>query len=412
MIPVIATGSNVSGMVLYNDNKLKLKSEDKKAQFLGTRNISDESKAGIIKSIVDANSRNTNVKSPNLHISLSFPKEEILTNERMLAIADRYMSDMNYTDQPYAIYRHYDRPHPHIHIVSTQIGVDGKKISDSYLHYRSMTNARKIEKDFNLIPADRIKEKDINCSIKNPINESGLIEYLNASIDKILLQKPTNFKEFDKLLLERKFVRVIEKDGFYFKYIEDGHINNTMKPIVKCNELRENYNQAFLQYQFNIFLNEKNLHKKNIQGKIHAVLRGIDKPIPLQELKLLLLKKGVVLETKHRTTGDQKGLINGLFFKDTKNGIQYTASFLGIKTKDFVNTYILQNDHNLGEDKQKGEEKVNENFAAARFPLPEIDNSITDNINSVLYMLSKHSGSLDTPEQLLNKKRKRKRRKK
>lgn len=37
------------------------------------------------------------------------------------------MEEMGYKDQPYAIYRHFDKEHPHVHIVSSQINSERKK---------------------------------------------------------------------------------------------------------------------------------------------------------------------------------------------------------------------------------------------------------------------------------------------
>ncbi len=57
------------------------------------------------------------------------------------------MKTLGYENQPFAVYRHFDKEHPHIHIVSSQINSDGNKISDSYLYGRkSQRITRELEK--------------------------------------------------------------------------------------------------------------------------------------------------------------------------------------------------------------------------------------------------------------------------
>ena len=45
-----------------------------------------------------------------------------LNKEKLCAIAETYMKAIGFEKQPYLVYRHYDAGHPHIHIVSTNIG--------------------------------------------------------------------------------------------------------------------------------------------------------------------------------------------------------------------------------------------------------------------------------------------------
>jgi hypothetical protein len=60
------------------------------------------------------------------------------------------MEKLGYGDQPYIVYLHEDTGRRHIHIVSTCVREDGTKISDAYIHKRSMAACRELEQKYGL----------------------------------------------------------------------------------------------------------------------------------------------------------------------------------------------------------------------------------------------------------------------
>lgn len=66
---------------------------------------------------------------------------------------------IGFGNQPYLIYQHFDAAHPHIHIVTTSIEADGKRIDLHNLAICKSEPARKsIAKVFNLIVAEDQKK--------------------------------------------------------------------------------------------------------------------------------------------------------------------------------------------------------------------------------------------------------------
>ena len=51
-----------------------------------------------------------------------------LSKEKLKEIANEYMQKIGFGEQPYLLYQHHDAGHPHIHIVTTNIKADGKRI--------------------------------------------------------------------------------------------------------------------------------------------------------------------------------------------------------------------------------------------------------------------------------------------
>lgn len=71
---------------------------------------------------------NVRTKVNSVHISLNFDPSERLSANRLGEIADTYLQKIGFEGQPYLLYPHHDAGHPHVHIVTTNIKADGKRI--------------------------------------------------------------------------------------------------------------------------------------------------------------------------------------------------------------------------------------------------------------------------------------------
>jgi len=86
-----------------------------------------------------------------LHISLNFHPSDNLSNTTMQNITREYMQGMKLSEQPYLAYRHYDSAHPHVHVVTTAIQPDGKKLILQLRHfYQSRQISKELEHRLNL----------------------------------------------------------------------------------------------------------------------------------------------------------------------------------------------------------------------------------------------------------------------
>src|SRR5690606_12495609 len=93
-------------------------------------------------------------KTNSVHISLNFAVGEQIPDSKLVEIADQYLNEIGFQDQPYLLYAHKDAGHPHIHIVTTNIKSTGKRISLHNLGRTKSEEARKaIEIQYGLIPA-------------------------------------------------------------------------------------------------------------------------------------------------------------------------------------------------------------------------------------------------------------------
>lgn len=73
------------------------------------------------------------IKDPVGHISLDFHPDDApkMTDELMTEVAQEYMRQMGLTNTPYIVVRHYDKAHPHCHIVFSRVDYDGKILTQT-----------------------------------------------------------------------------------------------------------------------------------------------------------------------------------------------------------------------------------------------------------------------------------------
>lgn len=154
MVAKIKSGKSLTGALNYNEHKVK----EGKAELLEARgylkDAQDLSFDDKLYRLKDQAGKNLRVQTNTVHISLNFDPLEKPDGDTLVSIADAYMKGIGFEDQPYLVYRHTDAGHPHIHIVSTNIEANGRRISLHNLGKNQSEQARQdIEDRFGLVKA-------------------------------------------------------------------------------------------------------------------------------------------------------------------------------------------------------------------------------------------------------------------
>lgn len=346
MIARITTGDNVRGMVAYNTDKVK----NGEASLIMMQNINDGSQAGIQKMIQFQNNLNPRVKNRNLHVSLNFHKDDLPTlNEELLKeIAEEYMTEMGYEDQPYAVFQHFDASHPHIHIVSSRIGFDGRKINDSMERRRSKKISDSIENKHGLVVAnDQSSMPGILDLKKEALNyvETGkgnLRNIIDETLYRTLKELPICENDFRSLLNKYNvdffydnkskglayslFKEVLKGDGE--KDIK--RVGKSLKASETTKKLRYNDLQAFCARN----KKQKDKQLTNVRGRVFAAFNPIQdqrKPIGLSDFSVLLAQKGLKLNVLRAKSGNLKASIIGISYTDQMTGFKYTGEEIKLK---------------------------------------------------------------------------------
>ncbi len=126
------------------------------------------------------------VEKPAWHCSLSLKPPESLTDKQWAAVTKKFMRGMGFSDQTlYAVVRHADTEHDHIHIVASRIGLDGKIYLGQREAARSMPLTNQIAREFGLSElayAARAEVKGITAG------EKGLMDRTSEIPTRIMLQ--------------------------------------------------------------------------------------------------------------------------------------------------------------------------------------------------------------------------------
>src|SRR5690606_6211970 len=87
--------------------------------------------------------RNTRVQHQQFHAMISC-KEREYTKVQLTELAEKWLQKMGYANNPYLIVFHGDTKNNHVHMVSSRIGNDGKKINDSMERIRAQKSMQEI----------------------------------------------------------------------------------------------------------------------------------------------------------------------------------------------------------------------------------------------------------------------------
>lgn len=205
MVAKISHGTSLYGALAYNYGKVAAGA----AEILsGNRMISD--RLGLpstdmrlaLLSFENYLLANRNTEKPILHIALSPAPEDRLTDVQLEELAARYMEKMGYGEQPYIVYKHGDTHNTHIHIVSVCVDGEGRKISDTYEHRRSMTACRELEEDFGLRNGTDTEKRELKAELRKVDASAGNIRHQIGNTLKAVLEsyRFQTFGEYNALL--------------------------------------------------------------------------------------------------------------------------------------------------------------------------------------------------------------------
>ena len=147
MIAQISTGEGFGGLVNYANDIIK-----KDTVIIASDGVNLSSNATITASFkAQAKARPTIQKFVG-HISLSFSPDdqEKLDDEKIAEIAKEYMLRMGIVNTQYVIFRHFDQPHPHIHIVYNRVDNDGNGIKGDTSYTKSAAITKALTREYGL----------------------------------------------------------------------------------------------------------------------------------------------------------------------------------------------------------------------------------------------------------------------
>lgn len=336
MIAKVGRGNNVYGALAYNLFKV----DDEKGKIL-LMNKMIETKDGkytvaqLAKSFESYLVANKNTEKTALHISLNpDPKDEV-SDEKFIRIAEDYMNEMGYGEQPFVVFKHTDINRTHIHVVSVGVDEEGKKISDKFEKRRSMKICRKLEQKYNLINSPN-KEAVQNEKVFSPVNYQ--VGDLKSQLASVIRHIP-NYYQFQTLGEYNALLSLFNITCEKVEKSEDGVRKNGLLYFA-LNEKSEKVSQPFKASLFGKNAGFEDLNNHFLKSKETLKLSPIHESIK-DAVTLAMKNSSNEIEFKNRLKEmgvntvirrNASGRIYGITFIDHQSKSVWNGSRLG---KDF-----------------------------------------------------------------------------
>lgn len=319
----------------YNEKKVQKGT----AVCIGEQNcLLDHDKMNFYQKLAQFENRNVlndRATTKTLHVSLNFDPSEKLSAGQLIEIANTYMHKIGFSEQPYLIYQHHDAGHPHLHIVSTTIRVDGTRINTHNIGRNQSEIARKeIEQAYNLVKAENqqkpfstIKPVDVEkVQYGKSETKRSITNVLNAVITKY------NYTSLPHLNAVLKQFNIIAdrgaEDGVMFqkKGLVYRILNSEGVPVgvpIKASSINNKPTLQKLEVLFEQNKTSRDALKQKLKNTLDEVLQL--NPESIAELKQILLAKQVFTVIRQNA----KGRMYGITFVDNKNKSVFNGSEIG-----------------------------------------------------------------------------------
>ncbi len=432
MVAIIKTGSSIHNIFNYNENKVK----QQLAECIGERNypldVNQMSITMKLNRLLKQVALNDNVKRNSVHISLNFDPSETasLSKEKLMNIANTYMEQIGFGQQPYLVYQHHDSGHPHIHIVSIKIREDGSRIDTQNIGRNQSEIARKaIEKSFGLVVAEGHGKKQ-NQELQ-PIN-FGKVQYGKIQTKKAIANvlgvvlnsyKYSSLPELNAVLQQYNVYadrgnensRIFQQHGLVYRILDENG-----KPIGVPIKASDFYNKPTLKFLEEKFISNKaslSSNRNRIKNVIDLALLG--NQISLPELVKALKKEGINTVFRKNT----EGVVYGITYVDHTTKCVFNGSALGkqysakaIQERCEINTAVNQKTTNstIEKNQEIKSQKTKQKAGTTSFHNEKLNNKSIDS-NTLIRKLTdiltqSESASTYVPNQLKGKRKKKKRR--
>jgi hypothetical protein len=337
MVARIRTGKNMLGALNYNENKVREGKAQCIAENVFGARVDQLAFAAKQKRFDDQMRLNRRSKTNVVHISLNFAVGEKLGNEKLTQIAASYMARIGFGDQPYLVYNHFDAAHPHVHILTTSIQSNGKRIPLHNLGRVQSEKAREeVEQLFNLTKASGRKLlNDVFVDMRTVDAAKYGKSETKAAISKIVLAvmrsyKFTSIPELNAVLKQFNVIadrgnegtRMFEKKGLVYRMLDEK--GSKVGVPIKASAINGKPTLSNLEKLFKLNEALRMPRKARIQKAIQDVFNNGARPT-VSDFIARLRKENIVPVFRQ----NESGRVYGLTFIDNQTRVVFNGSDLG-----------------------------------------------------------------------------------
>ncbi|RYX87498.1 hypothetical protein EON73_01265 [bacterium] len=182
IVKILSSSASFNG-VEYNTEKVdkgkgELMVAENFSPLEGMKNLRPEDYKGYLKLV---SSKNSKVEKPQFHAVISGKGKEY-NKQQLTDIGHKWLNEMGYGKNPFLIVYHKDTENNHVHLVSTRIDKQGKKIDSNFENIRAYKALNKIiGLDLNVKVSEDIK-KSMTFNFKTKAQFFLLLERKGYSI--------------------------------------------------------------------------------------------------------------------------------------------------------------------------------------------------------------------------------------
>ena len=335
MVARIVTGKSIRGVLSYNENKVA----NAEAELLLAAGFIYDADQLSFKNKLEwfekLTRQNEMAKTNAVHISLNFSKDDQLDDELLKGIAFDYMDGIGFSGQPFLAYRHFDAPHPHIHIATVNIADSGNRIETHNIGKNQSEKARKeIEINYRLIKAeDQTKE---TAYMLRPVNlEKGVYgkSATKAAISAVVREvtgsyKFTSLPELNAVLRQFNVLAdrgtpgssMYENKGLVYSLLDEQ--GKKIGVPIKASSI---YSSPTIKNLEKKFAPNENARKPYGQRLKHLLDKAVTTAKNTDELKNQLQAQGIRILLHENVQGN----VYGLTFIDNATRVVFNGSDLG-----------------------------------------------------------------------------------
>lgn len=324
MIGQIDKISNVSvGKVVdYHFSKI----DEGVAKIIDSNLIGDDSSMEVKKELREAlmfHSKGGQLSNPFIHTSINLYPGEHLTDKQFNRVVDEYLKANDLNDNKYIVFKHDDKEHSHIHIVTTKVKNDGSLSVDNYDYRKTEEVLRKMEIRYGLESPDDHKREDRRTKSGSSYKDFREYQFSNAYIKAE--------KELDDISYDREIFDMLKKG-----------VDLKSEKQLKDADLRERFlstpNGLFKYKQMQEFLVEKGFVTLDVKQELSRILKSeLDRSATQSEFIHNISKKGV---SSRRIGSGMKYGYDSYFFLEDKLSKRYSVDglkgYFGSERKKFM----------------------------------------------------------------------------
>jgi hypothetical protein len=352
MVAKISTGKSIRGMLLYNENKV---TQGEARLILSSGFAGDIDKLNFnqkLQRFGHLTELKPNVKTNAMHISLNFHSSEKLDNLKLQQIASAYMEKIGFGDQPFLVYRHDDAAHQHLHITTTNITSDGRRIDLHDIGRILSEPARKeLEIQYGLVKAESkqlkqdagIKQAGLKQAQYGALPTKRTISNVVTAVTRdykftTLAEYNAILKCFNVVALRgEEHTAMFEKKGLMFSLLDKN--GKAIGVPIKSSAFYSKPTLRNLEKKFERNLEKRKEFKEDLKQRIEKAFLGNPRPSK-EQFEAEARKQGIQVAFRQ----NEQGLTFGVTFIDHRNQVVINGSDLGAYSAKAITDRFRQKD--------------------------------------------------------------------